>query len=251
VRHAAPLALAVLSGLLVLPAGTARERPVVALSASPARVLVEPGRRQVIALRNVASTTTAVSARAGGLTLDLRGRPRLVVRSPASSWLKLSPRELVVRGGGSAELSVEPRVPQGVEPGHHHAVVLLATRATRADGVAVRMRIGVRVVVQVPGRVVRRLLVRSLRVRRAGRARVLEVALANRGNVTESLPRGRVVVTLRVRGRTLVRLVARRRELLPHSRALLAVTYAGRFRGVARATVAVHGRPVRSFEIRV
>ncbi len=249
-RRAAPLACVVLGGLVVLPTGTARERPVVSLSASPARLVTEPGRAQVIALRNFASSPASVSARAGGVALDLRGRPRLTGRTAASSWLGLSPRELSVRPGGTAELQVEARVPRSAEPGDHHAVVLLATRTTEADGVGVRMRIGVRVVVRVPGRVVRRLVVRGLAVRRSGRARVLEVALQNAGNVTETLSRGRLAVVLRTRAGA-TRLLARRRELLPRSRAVVSVVYRGRRRGVAAATIEIGGRAVRTFRIRV
>ena len=249
-KRAAPLACAVLGGLVVLPTGTARERPVVSLSASPARVLTVPGRVQVVSLRNFASSQVSVSARAGGVALDLRGRPRIVGRTAASSWLGLSPRELSVRAGGTAELRVHARVPRGAEPGDHHAVVLLATRATDADGVAVRLRIGVRVVVRVPGRVVRRLLVRGVVVRRSGRVRVLDVALANRGNVTEALPRGRISVVVRA-GRGSEKLVARRRELLPHSQGVVSFTYRGRHRGPGTAAVAIDGRAVRTFRIRV
>ena len=246
----APLALAVLGGLAFLPSGSARERPVVSLSASPARVVTEPGRVQVISLRNFASTQASVSARAGGVALDLRGRPRLVGRTAASSWLGLAPRELSVRAGGTAELRVEAHVPRNAEPGDHHAVVLLATRTAEADGVGVRMRIGVRVVVRVPGRIVRRLGVRGLAVRRSGRVRVLEVALANGGNVTETLPRGRIAIVLRGRSGS-ARLLARRRELLPHSRGVVSVTYRGRERGAVSAVVELDGRVVRTFRIRV
>jgi hypothetical protein len=250
VKRAAPLACAVLGGLVSLPPGAARERPVVSLSASPARVVTEPGRPQVISLRNFARSRTSVSARAGGVALDLRGRPRLVGRTAASSWLALSPRELSVRAGGTAELRVQARVPRGAEPGDHHAVVLLATRTTEAEGVGVRMRIGVRVVVRVPGRVVRRLVVRGIAVRRSGRVRVLDVTLSNRGNVTETLPRGRLAVVLRA-GSLRSPLLARRRELLPHSRGVVSLTYRGRHRGLATATVEIDGRGVRTFRVRV
>jgi hypothetical protein len=80
--------------------------------------------------------------------------------------------------------------------------------------------------------------------------RVLDVALANRGNVTETLPRGRIAVVIRLRGRS-QRLVARRRELLPHSRGVVSVTYRGRQRGLATATVEIDGRAVRTFRVRV
>jgi hypothetical protein len=80
--------------------------------------------------------------------------------------------------------------------------------------------------------------------------RVLDVALANTGNVTETLPRGRIAVV--VRGRVgSDRLFARRHELLPHSRAVVSLTYRGRRCGLATATVEIDGRAVRTFRIRV
>ena len=109
------------------------------------------------------------------------------------------------------------------------------------------MRIGVRVVVRVSGRVVRRLVVRGLSVHRS--TRVIDVRLENGGNVTETLPRGRIAVVLRTQS-SRTRLLARRRELLPRSRGVLSVTYRGG-RGAAVATVEIGGRAVRSFRIRV
>src|SRR5207237_4136583 len=102
-------------------------------------------------------------------------------------------------------------------PGDHHALVLLATRPVRRGVVALRTRVGVLVLVRVPGRIVRRLDVLALRVRRHGRGRLLELHVANRGNVTERLVRRCVTVSLVRRGRVRTTLAAAPRDLLPRT----------------------------------
>jgi hypothetical protein len=76
-------------------------------------------------------------------------------------------------------------------------------------------------------------------VRRAGRFRLLEPALANLGNVTETLQRGRLHVTLRRGSRVVARLLAASRELLPRTAGLAQVRYRGRVRGRVTARVRV------------
>jgi hypothetical protein len=111
----------------------------------------------------------------------------------------------------------------------------------------VRMRIGIVVVVRAPGRVVRRLVLRGMRVHRARRARVLELIVVNRGNVTETLDRGRIRIALRRRGR---RTALRNdpRELRPRTSGVVQFRYAGRLRGRVTARVRIAGpagaRPV-------
>jgi hypothetical protein len=251
------LAGALGSALLVaLPLdGAARERPVVSLSAVPARVELEGKATESVAVTNFGSTRVLVSARAGSFTVDLRGRPALVARRTAprsaASWLSLQPREFSIAPGSTAVLHVESRVPARAEPGDHHAVLLLATRPTGAGRVGVRMRLGVRVAVRVPGAVVRRLEVRGLRVRRQGRTRILEATLANLGNVTEALSSSRLTVSLLVRSRPVARLGIERRELLPGKHGLVVARYRGQLRGRVQARVDVDGAVRRAFWIRL
>lgn len=147
-------------------------------------------------------------------------------------------------------------MPGRAEPGDHDALVLLTTRPWRSAGVAVRMRIGVVVVVRTPGRIVRRLaLGRRLRARPARGARVLELVVVNNGNVTEILDRGRIRLTLRVRTLA-VSLRPERRELRPHTSGLVEFRYRGRLRGWlavrARLNVQPHGRVVtRTFHVKL
>jgi hypothetical protein len=117
------------------------------------------------------------------------------------------------------------------------------------------MRIGIVVVVRAPGRVVRRRAIRGIRVRRARAARILEVAVANRGNVTETLARGRLRVILR-RGSRQTSLRAVPRDLRPRTAGILQVPYAGPLRGWVTARVRIAGEPAllatsRTFRVRL
>ena len=197
-----------------------------------------------------------VDAERAGFSLDLRGQPR-VARSAgraATSWLAVRPARFVLGAGASRSLIISARLPPRVEPGDHDALVLLTTRPRSGPGVAVRMRIGVVVVVRAPGRVVRRLALGGLRARPARGARVLELWLANRGNVTETLTRGRVRVIL-TRGPATAGLSAPARILRPRTSGIVELPYRGGLRGwvTARASIVTPGQPVvrRSFRVRL
>jgi hypothetical protein len=183
-----------------------------ALSASPSRVELAGSATQVVYVRNRGNAQVVVDASRAGFALDLSGRPRVIATEPAA-WLSVRPKRFAVAPGGVAELLVGVRVPRGASPGDHTALLLLATRAAKNAGVAVRMRLGVTVVLRVPGRVVHRLAVQRMRV--VGRQ--VRVTVANRGNVTEQLTGKRVMITVRRGVRVLARLSPTARELLPHS----------------------------------
>ena len=247
--------LAVLTVLApAAPAGAGAARPLVSLSAAPSRVALTGAATQRVAVTNVGTSAIVVSASAEGLALDARGRPAIARRSAprsAARWLRIVPASLSLRPGAAASVTVASKLPRRAEPGDHHALLLLASRPLARGGVNVRMRLGVRIVVRAPGRVVRRLVVAGLRVRHAGRARLVEVTILNRGNVTETLPRGRLSVLLVRNGKVLTRLVPDRRELLPRSRGVLSPTYSGRLHGLVLVRVEIRGGPQRSFRRRL
>ena len=139
----------------------------------------------------------------------------------------------MLAAGASATVAVSARVPARVEPGDHDALVLLTTRPSARPGLAVRMRLGVVVVVRAPGRVARSLRLGGLRVRRAGGARLLELWVANAGNVTETLWRGRVRLLVARRGGS-TRILAAPRELRPRTSGLVQTVYRGPLRGRVR-----------------
>jgi hypothetical protein len=229
--------------LLLAPAaaGAGSARAPVSLAASPSRVTMVGSGRTEVRLTNAGIKPVEVEMSRATFALDLRGRPRIVPRgrgrNDAAGWLTVRPRKIALRSRATGSLTISSSVPRGVRPGDHGALVLLTTRPIRGARVAVRMRLGVVVVVRAPGRVARRLELRRLRVRRVRSSRVLELYVANRGNVTEVLHRGRVTITLRRGGRILARLHTAPRELLPRTTGIAQARYAGRARGRATALV--------------
>jgi hypothetical protein len=249
-------AIAFASCVLVLAlASTSTAGPPIALTASPARVTLVGSGQAEIQVRNTGSNPVVVDIARAGFRLDLRGRPRIAPPGAADRWLTLRPRRLALASGASASLTVAANLPRRAEPGDHDALVLLTTRPRHAAGVAVRMRIGVVVVVRAPGLIVRRLELRGLRVRRTDRTRTLELLVVNRGNVTETLRRNLVTLTLGPRGHAPVRLRPQTRELRPRTRGILEFRYRGRLRGQLTAQVTVstgHGVVARhTYRIRL
>jgi hypothetical protein len=256
------LCLAITACALAPPsAGASVVRPPVSLVASPSHVTLVGRARETIRVSNSGTEAVVVDVTRAGFVLDLRGRPRIAARGggplPAAPWLRARPARLAIAPGAVAELTVSSVPPVRAEPGDHSALVLLTTRPRPRRALAVRMRLGVVIVVRVPGRIVRRLVPLSLHVRRAGRLRVLELLVANRGNVTQVLDRGCVIVTLRRRGRVLARLRPAPRQLLPRTSGLVETRYAGRVHGrlVAQVDFAAHKSCLhargRAFSIRL
>jgi hypothetical protein len=241
-------------------AGASVERPPVALTASPAHVALAGSGRSTVRVTNAGASRVVVDVSRAGFALDLRGRPRIVRREAvarsAADWLTFRPRSLVLNPGGIAVVGITAKLPSRAEPGDHDALLLFTTRRRVRDGVAVRMRMGVVVVVRAPGAVVRRLELGDLRVSPRGRLRVLELGLTNRGNVTESLTRARSILSLFREGRRVAKLYGVPREVRPRTRGVLQFVYRGSARGAATARVDVAPESSsrvlrRSFRIRL
>jgi hypothetical protein len=255
--------LALVALVLVLAsasAGASTGRPRVALSASPAHVQLAGSARTMVRVRNAGGERAVLDMSLAGFALDLRGRPRIVAqaRSPrsAAAWLGVRPRALALAPGSTGEVTIASHVPAGVEPGDHDALVLLTTRRRVEGGIAVRMRMGIVVVVRAPGTVVRHVELGRLRVARSGRMRLLELGMRNRGNVTESLARGAATLSLFRNERRIARLQAEPRNLRPRSTGVLRFLYRGPARGPATARVEVEpaasGRLLRGrFRVRL
>ena len=180
-------------------AGASGARPPVALTASPSHVDLAGSGRASVRVTNTGAAPVVLDVSRAGFALDLRGRPKVVERSAArsaASWLSFRPWKLSLRPGASGVVSVRSRVPARVEPGDHDALALFTTRRRTAGGLAVRVRMGVVVVVHAPGKIVRRVTASRLRVTGKGRARTLGLGLANRGNVTESFSRARAMLSI-------------------------------------------------------
>jgi len=227
------LGLAVLAGFLLTASSAeavSADRPRVALSVSPARLaLAAPGSRR-INVRNDGAEQVVVD---------------VLRRTVATRWLQISPERLLLGPGRSAVLTLRAKVGRDAEPGGHQVLVLLTTRPQHGSRVALRLRLGVRVSVRMPGQIVRRLALGAVRVHRAARGlRFIFVPVVNRGNVTVPL-RGHVTASLFRRGGRVarLRLTARPASLAPAARTLLALRYAGRVRGPVIAVVQIRMGP--------
>ena len=193
--------------------GAGAARPPVSLLAAPARVALAGAARQVVTLTSTGSRTIVVEVLRAGYGLDLRGRPRILARR--RSWITVRPRRVAIAPGGRARLVVVSAPPPRAQPGDHPELVLLIARPVRTQSLSVRMRLGLLVVVRVPGRIVRRLDVARVRFRRR-----LEVLVVNRGNITETISARCFTVTVRRGGRVVARFHPRARRILPHASGL-------------------------------
>jgi hypothetical protein len=210
-------------------------------------------------LKNSGTKRLVVDASRAGFALSLRGRPRIVrARRPRSAayWLTLRPAHFTLRAHSSATFLVSATVPRTAEPGDHDALVLLTTRPYAGGRVAVRLRLGVLVVVRVPGAVVRRLELHGLRAIRRGRRRLLGLGVVNDGNVTETLAGVRVTISRIGRRRSSGTVVARPRDVRPHTRATLEFRLRRQVHGAVMARVVVpaaRGRPAirRTYRLRL
>jgi hypothetical protein len=223
------------------------------LSASPLRLRLAAGSAAVVTVRNPGRRPVVVDVGRAGFARSLRGRPR--IRSPrAAAWLRLHPHRLVLAPDGAARLHVAAAPRRRAEPGDHPALVLLTTRPVGLSRVRLRLRVGVVVVLRVPGRVVHRLEPRTLRVERRGRRRLLELLVVNHGNVSERIGGRRLRLVLVRGGRRLAMLRSQPRELLPRSAGIAEFVYRGTLRGrlLARVELASRGRVrARTFRVRL
>jgi hypothetical protein len=219
----------VLLALASAPAGASGAKPPVALTASPAHVELPGAARATVNVTNSGSKRVVVDMRRAGFALDLRGRPKIVaanrVSRSAAGWLSLRPRTIALGPGASRSVTIASRPPSRVEPGDHDALVLMTTRRLVKNRVAVRMRMGVVVVVRVPGAIRHRLDLRAARIAGSGRVRTLELVVANLGNVTERFARKRAVVSVRRGGPRIARLTAESRTLRPGTVGILLFRY--------------------------
>jgi hypothetical protein len=218
------------------------------------RVTLRGASASAISVRNPGRRPLLVDVSRAGFARSLRGKPRLRPAGGAVDWLRLRPRRIRIAPHAKAVLHVRAVPPRHAAPGDHPALVLLTTRPVGVRHVRVRIRVGVIVDLRVHGTVVRRLDARSLTVARRGAARLLELDLVNRGNVTEELGGGALQLSLLREGRVFATLRPRHRELLPHSAGIVVFLYRGRLRGpvVARIRFRTPLRgPVRWFHLRL
>jgi hypothetical protein len=218
----------------------------IALAAAPARLQLVAGSSGTVRVTNPGGRPVIVDATPAGFAVDAHGRPRIRSRGgrSAAAWLGVAPRRLALPPAGSAVLRLSALVPRGASPGDHTALLLLATQPLRRSSVPTRIRIGVVVVVRVPGRIVRRVVLQAVRVRRHGHARVLEVSIVDRGNVDEWVGARRLSIAVVRNGRVLARPRPVGRRFLARTSGVAVARAPERLRGPVRVIVSLaHPRP--------
>lgn len=230
------VALVALAAGLVFAWPAAAASPI-ALSASPTQLVLAGSSHGTITVVNGGRSSVRVSASTRGYTIAGDGRVRIGKASPDSAvkWLSVAPKAIDLAPDEKAEVSVTSHVPPGATPGDAHALVLLTTEGIGSSSVGVRTRLGVGVLVRVGGRLRRRLAITGATVT----GRRLRISLANHGNVNERFRRGQISVLLRQRGRTVARLLAGPRNLLPRTRGYVELRAPGSVGGRVHAFVRV------------
>ena len=213
--------------------------PPAALSASPARIELVGAGAHAIRVTNPARVAVVVDAGLAGYGLDLPGRARIVVWRDPAVRVSVAPGRVALGPGGTGSIVVTTAVGAHARPGDHEALVLLATRRLAGAGVAIRMQVGIPVLVRVPGAVVRRLAVRGVRVQRPRR---LDVSVRNGGNVVERIGRETLRIVLQRHGRVLATLRPAPRELLPGTRGIVEARYPAQLHGQVTAYVELADR---------
>ena len=246
------LGVALIVAAALIPSAAAGGTPAAAIGVSPLRLELNGAATAPITVRNPGSSPLVVTVTRAGFARTLHGKPRIKAARGAAAWLRARPRRLRLapHATGSFRLSAKP--PEAARPGDHPALVLLATRPRADKKVHVLLRVGVVVLVRVPGTIVRRLEPQTLSVRRDGGKRLFSLRLANRGNVAERIRGVRLELVLSRHGRAFATLRSRLVDLLPHSAGIAQFAYRGVVRGRVRATVVLRPAaigPTRSFRV--
>ena len=191
--------------------------PPAALTVSPVRVQLTGAGTAAIRLANTGGTAAVVDGGRAGFAIDVRGRPRVAALRDRGVLVVVRPGRLVLPPGGAAAATILVHVAPRTLPGDHASLVVFATRPRSSGGVGVRLRVGVVVVVRVPGAIVHRLRLARLALVR----RTLLIAVRNVGNVVEKLGPATLRIRLARGGRLPRRLGVPVRELLPGGQTVL------------------------------
>lgn len=144
------------AAFIVLGAGQAAAVQSLSLAGGPIRLQVKPGGTEAFQLRVAATPGSRVSFRGCGLFTDEAGRVVFLEKTAGDwrpdGWLLGAPQGITVPASGRAVLPFHLAVPSSAEPGTHSSALLFtAEQPGRPSRLAFRLRIGTRLVVDVPG----------------------------------------------------------------------------------------------------
>jgi hypothetical protein len=233
----------VLAGLALVTTSTAlADASTISLSVNPSTLQLQAGDTQNVSVTNIGDASTNLTVAVGDYAMTPSGtvilNPRNATKASASRWLAVSPSTIPLNPGESTTLSVRATPPSTAAPGDHEALVLLSGSPVRSQRgtVVVNARLGIGVLVRVPGDLHRHLTITRIRQRGHGAKRTLQVGLTNMGNVNEVLARGQATATFKQGGRTSTCALTGRRSILPGAQAVVAIRCPG---ALARTTKAV------------
>ena len=242
VIHCGAIGIAAASVLAAVPsAGAAGAGPVTTLAVFPTQLILVGAAEGTYTVRNPTAKPISLSASIGNYTIKPNGKavvnPKVPPKGSAEHWLAISPKSFQLKPHASAVLNVRSHPGKHAGPGDHHALVLFTTAPSGKGRVLVRTRIGVTALVRVRGKIKRKLVIGGVSATR--RKHQLRLILNNRGNINERLPKQSVRVVLKKGQRTLQRLSAPPRDMLPHSRSVYGLPYRHGLKGTLTATVTV------------
>jgi hypothetical protein len=210
------------------------------LSVTPTQLTLVGASKGIFTVRNPSKTAISLQAKVGNYIIKPNGRvvvdPKLPPKRSAKLWLTISPKRFTVKGNGKFDLRVRSHPGRRAGPGDHHALVLFVSVTKGKGNVLVRTRIGVGVLVRVKGKIKRRLVIGGVSAQGNHKLRVV---IANRGNINERLLRRRVSVVLKRGSRSVQKLWAPPRQILPYSRTAYALSYRSGLKGKMTAIVTV------------
>jgi len=224
-----------------MAASGASAGPVTSLAVDPTQLVLVGATEGSYTVRNPTGKPVSLNASIGNYTITPKGKavvnPKVPPKGSAKHWLTISPKSFQLKAHASAVLTVRSHPGKHAGPGDHHALVLFTTAPSGKGKVLVRTRIGVTALVRVRGKIKRKLVIGG--VSAARRSHQLRLVLRNRGNINERLPRNSVRVVLKKGHRTLQRLSAPARDMLPRSRSVYGLPYQHGLSGTLTAIVTV------------
>ena len=232
--------IAIASAVALMTATSAGAGSAFTLSVTPTQLILVGASKGTFTVRNPSKSPISLQAKVGNYIIKPNGRvvvdPKLPPKRSAKRWLTISPKHFTVKANGKFELRVHSHPGRKAGPGDHHALVLFVSATKGKGNVLVRTRIGVGVLVRVKGKIKRRLVVGGLSAQRKHKLRVV---IVNRGNINERLLKHRVSVVLKRGSRSVQKLWAPARQILPHSRTVYSLSYRSGLTGKMTAIVTV------------
>lgn len=100
------------------------------------------------------------------------------------NWVKLSANTIQIPAGDSAKVNFSLTVPNNASPGQHSgAIVIYEKSASSPDGIGLRLRVGARIYVTVPGTVTRKLVFQKASHEIKDRKLIFHITARNESNV--------------------------------------------------------------------